>query len=130
MPRFTVDVARSLLNGYECRAYFKFCTSSPTMVTTPYEWNILECDPNKQTNKQTDKQTNKQTNKQNKQTNIKPITWTHSFILNISKRICIDTCNSITVRNLWTDVKHEMYNITGSFFDVFLNGTMLSIDVS
>ena len=41
----------SLLNGQECRAQVKICSPSPVMVTSPYEWKILEWDdkpPNKQ----------------------------------------------------------------------------------
>ena len=30
----------SLLNGHECRAWVKIC--SPSLVTSPYEWNIIE----------------------------------------------------------------------------------------
>ena len=41
-----------LLNGHKCGAKVKTCKPSPSMVTSPYEWKILEWDENKQTNKQ------------------------------------------------------------------------------
>ena len=43
----------SLLNGHECRALVKICSSSPVMVTSLYEWKMLERDDKPQTNKQT-----------------------------------------------------------------------------
>ena len=42
----------SLLNGHECRAWLKFCSPWLVMVTSPYEWKILEGDDKLQTNKQ------------------------------------------------------------------------------
>ena len=44
----------SLFKGYECRAYVKICSPSPVIVTSPYDWIIIEWD-----NKHTTKQTNK-----------------------------------------------------------------------
>ena len=41
-----------LLNGHECPACINICSPSPAMVTSPYEWKILEW--NEQTSKQTD----------------------------------------------------------------------------
>ena len=59
MLRFTVDVARSLLNGYKWRTQVNICNSSPTMVTTSQEWNILSCKTNKQNKKKTKNKKNK-----------------------------------------------------------------------
>ena len=40
-----------LLNGHECREHVKICSPSPAIVTSPYEWKILECDEKHQTSK-------------------------------------------------------------------------------
>ena len=40
----------SLLNAYECRAQVIIIIPSPLMVTSPYEWKILEWDDKPQTN--------------------------------------------------------------------------------
>ena len=45
-----------LLNGHKSREWVKICNPSPAMVTSPYEWKILQRDENPQTNKQTNKQ--------------------------------------------------------------------------
>ena len=34
----------SLHNGHECWAWVKICSPSPAMVTSPYEWKILQWD--------------------------------------------------------------------------------------
>ena len=56
VPCVTVGVASSLLNGNKCRTKVKMCSPSTVMVTSPYEWKILEWDDKPQT-KKTSKQT-------------------------------------------------------------------------
>ena len=46
-----------LLNGHKSREWVKICNPSPAMVTSPYEWKILQRDEKPQTNKQTNKNT-------------------------------------------------------------------------
>ena len=41
IPRVTVGLAPSLLNGHKCRVQVQLCSPSPVMVTPPYEWKIL-----------------------------------------------------------------------------------------
>ena len=45
----------SLLHGHDCRAKVKICCFLPEMLTSPFQWKIIEWDENPQANKQQNK---------------------------------------------------------------------------
>ena len=61
----------SLLNYHECRAYVKIYSPSPTMVTSPYGWKILEWDEKSQNKPKTQNKT--------KQYSPGPLGYTYCF---------------------------------------------------
>ena len=46
----------SLRNGHKCGAWVTICSPSSVIVSSSYEWKILEWDEKLQTNKQTNSQ--------------------------------------------------------------------------
>ena len=91
----------SLLNGHECRAWVKICSPSPAMVTSQYEWKILECDEKPQWNIQTN------TNKKNLNWKLKILFKYHQNIW--LRYYCITFIYSL---HYFMDIWHIIYSKT------------------